>query len=230
MHAGSLLKQLLPLMLTVLFGTGAAESAVQPTIDDGWTRSCTGNGSARRCVASFKQKIPDYRKGSSGVTVMIRQDTGCHSLHIVFDAPIAVDRPVRLTIDGGPRIGFYTNPQLVRLARAVDDGVEPRGLPAEFIAFYRDVEAGRIGRGDAAGAELIARFAQIKEARRAGMACIPTERLLPDLRTGQVLHLDFWAETYGPARIYHWPQLSSRSIEVPLRGLAAILDGIAPAN
>jgi hypothetical protein len=161
--------------------------------------------------------------------VALRLDAQCTSLHVSFDAPILVRRPVGLSIDGGPRQTFYTNRELTLLARAIDDGIEPGWGPPEFMSFYCEVAADYRDDVQAAGSELIARFAWIKEPRRIGVACSATARLLPALRAGHLLALDFHTEPRESGAAWYWPQLDARGASVPLDGLAAALDSLTRA-
>jgi hypothetical protein len=239
MRASLMPKQLSALILTAFLavlsgGIGMVMAATDP---DPWTVTCGGAGSMpATCMVATRQDFPNAFGGADEMTVALRVDAQCSSLHVSFNAPIATDRPVGLTVDGGKRLAFYTNPELARLARAIDDRVVPDGAPAEFVRFFNEVEAGALARDTTPGRELVARFAHIKEPHRIGMACTPTERLMADLRTGRMLVVDFWMQPRADTvELYHWPKLGERSVAVSLRGLAEALDkavavSSAPSN
>lgn len=203
----------------------ALTSLASPALaaEERWAAACSGEGMARRCSVTAVQSYPNNRGGSSEVTVSAVRDATCTTLHIVFDAPIALDRPARVAIDGGEPQTFYTPAQLAMLAQALDNGAMPERTPPEFAGFLSQVSQGGM-KGVEPGEEMITRFAAIKEPRRVGIACAPMQRLLPALVAGGTLHLEFHAEPRLATRVYHWPGLTRRTVDIPLDGLATALE------
>jgi len=77
---------------------------------------------------------------------------------------------------------------------------------------------------------MIKRFAAIKEPRRIGLACGPMERLLPLIRTGHPLRLEFQVEPRMATQVYHWPSLGTRVVNIRLDDLLASLDLAMPGS
>ncbi|HYD65193.1 hypothetical protein [Azospirillum sp.] len=210
----------------VLFGLLAAASlsttpagAAEP-----WSVECTGSGPARRCSASTVQGYANNRGGRGEVVVSLVRDAACTTLHVVFDGPVDLDRPVTLAVDGAARQAFYTSADLSLLAQALDEGWALRDAPVEFARFLADAHGGAMP-GIEPADEMLNRFAAVKEQRRAGVACAPMRRLLPAMMQGRTLRLEFSAEPRSATQVYHWPGLTRRSVEVALDGLAAALEG-----
>lgn len=214
--------------LVLLAGLALTLTAARPgQASEGWHGSCDGADGNRYCLVSHDARYPNHRGGHDQVRITVRRDPSCDSLHILFEHDIALDRPVSLTIDGGPKIHFYTSRELTRLARDVDHGIAPAWGPPEFQAFYRQIETGAIP-ADQAATELVARFAHVKEPRRIGVACAAATKLMARLRAARHLVLEFFAEAPGPAQVYHWWRLDARAVTVPLSGLNGALDRLAP--
>jgi len=209
-----------------LLGLGVLLAGPASAADPAWTVTCGGQGEARRCSAFAVQDFTNNRGGRGEVSITIVRDPTCTTLHVTFDGPIAMNRPARLLVDGAPPQAFYTADQLERLARALDDGNRPERAPPEFDHFLTQVSLGEL-KGAEPGDEMVSRFAALKEPRRLGLACAPTERLLPYLAAARTLTVEFSAEPRNRARVYHWVSLTDRSIAVRLDGLAAALDRIA---
>lgn len=203
------------------FGTALADSSPAAT--------CAGEGAGRRCTTSMVQSFANNRGGISEVSVSIVRDAACTTLHVVFDAPIALDRPVLLGTDGTPPQHFYTPGELADLARALDGGARPASPAPEIAGFLTQVSTGAITDADA-GPEMIKRFAAIKEARRIGLTCGPMERLLPLIRTGRPLRLEFQVEPRAITQVYHWPSLGTRTVDLRLDELLASLDLAMPGS
>jgi hypothetical protein len=187
----------------------------------GWTRSCSGGASDRQCLLTLRQSYANNRGGRNELTVGLRRGPSCVTLHVTFDAPIDLDMPASIAVDGGGRHDFYTERDLTRLARAVDARQPPSWGPAEFRRFYAEVEAGGVR---SVGTELVARFARVKESRRLALACAATERLLPELAGGRSLAVEFHVESKGGSEPYHWPRMTARRVLVPLEGMLHALD------
>ncbi|MBP2290449.1 hypothetical protein [Azospirillum rugosum] len=191
--------------------------------------ACAGDGPARRCTASAVEDFANNRGGQSELSLNAVRDGTCTTLHIVFDGPIALDRPVTLTVDGAPPQRFYTPGALSELARALDDGKLPDDAPPEFASFLQQVTSGRVKDADA-GPEMLTRFAAVKEARRVGLTCGPMERLLPLLRTGHTARLEFQVANGTKQRVYHWLRLDSRVVTLRVDDLLASLDRAMPGS
>lgn len=201
-----------------------------------WQTGCSGQGAERRCTVTTTRAYPNNRGGKSEVTLVIVRDATCTTLHVTFDGPIAVNRPVRLALDGGPPQHFYTADQLGQLTRALDamstgpDAPDvPRRTertPPEFTRFLKQVSHGDL-KDTTPEDEMVARFAALKEPRRIGLACAPTLRLLPRLSLARMLRLDFSAEPRNRTSVYHWTRLTDRTVELDLEGLSAALDRIS---
>lgn len=215
----------LVLGLAGLAMAGAWEPALAgPETADGWTILCSGAGAGRRCTATRVQSFPDNRGGERSVTVSLVRDAGCVTFGAVFDQPIDLDAPVWLVVDGGARQEFYTGAALLGLSHALDTGNRTvADGPADFSRFLAQVADGALALPDP-GSELIARFAALKESRRIAVACAPMERLLPRLRTGTAVHLEFHAMPRTTAQPYHWGALTRRGVDVPLAGVVERLD------
>ena len=190
---------------------------------------CAGDGAGRRCTASMVQSFANNRGGVSEVSVSIVRDAACTTLHIVFDAPIALDRPVSLTADGAPPQRFYTPGELADLARALDGGAQPPSPAPEVASFLSLVATGAIADADA-GPEMIKRFAAIKEPRRVGLTCGPMERLRPSIHAGHPLRLEFQVEPRAVTQVYHWPNLGMRTVDLRVDALLASLDEAMPGS
>lgn len=194
---------------------------------------CSGSGGARRCTVSAVQGFANNRGSLSEVNLSLVRDARCTTLHIVFDGPIALDRPVTLTAEGAAPQTFYTAAALTDLARALDEGGLDERAPPEFRDFLRQVAEGAFtgaGRGAEPGAAMIQRFAAIKEPRRIGMTCAPMERLLPLIRSGTRLRLEFQVEPRAVTQLYHWPRLDSRAVDFRLDALVDTLDRAMPGS
>lgn len=220
---------LLALLLVPLAATAAPTGDGQGPAADRrgiWRTTCEARGPAPACTVTARPSYADNRGGSGRVSVNLRHDSECTSLHVGFDRDIDVQRPVLLQIDDGPVYGFFTNRELSDLARAVDAGTtaRPGDVAPEFAAFLNEVAAGSYGTGAGAAEELVARFAMLKESRRLGVACPSAERLLPLLRAGHVLRLSFHIRRNEPAAPYHWPAFDRREVTVSLEGLDELLE------
>ncbi len=224
-------------LLLLAVGCAAPASADAPRPAAVAEASCVGEGTARRCTVAAIQGFPDNRGGLSALTVNAVRDAQCTTLHIVFDRPIALDRPVLLTVEGAGTQGFYTPAELTGLARALDGDRDgdgdgdggPDRAPPEFLDFLALAATGALGEAEA-GAEMIRRFAAVKEARRVGLTCGPMERLLPPIRAGRASRLEFQVESPTAARVYHWPRLDRRVVDLHLEGLLAALDRAMPGS
>jgi len=195
-----------------------------------WQQVCQDGPRGRFCALTLEERFPENRGGSGRVTVSVRRDADCTSLHVGFDRAIDLARPVTMQVDGGPAEGFYTGDELNELARAVDSGEAPGGVRPEFAAFWREVAAGSLGDASAAARELVARFARVKNADRLGVACPVADRLLPRLLAARSLRLTFHVDTGRPLEVYHWPALNRREVTIPLERLAAALDALPSAR
>ncbi|HYH20521.1 MAG TPA: hypothetical protein VD995_18090 [Azospirillum sp.] len=203
----------------------AATSWTAPaTAAEPWSVECTGSGPARRCSASTVQGYANNRGGRGEVVVSLVRDATCTTLHVVFDGPVDLDRPVTLAVDGAARQEFYTSADLSLLAQALDEGWTLRDAPVEFVRFLADAHGGAMA-GIEPSDEMLNRFAAVKESRRAGVACAPMRRLLPAMMQGRTLRLEFSAEPRSATQVYHWPGLTRRSADIALDGLAAALEG-----
>lgn len=195
--------------------------------------ACAGEGDGQRCTASAVQRFADNRGGLSELSISAVRDSACTTLHIVFDEPIAVARPVTLTVEGTPPQRFYTPGQLSNLARALDEGPQPGSVPEagppEFTRFLTLVAKGAITEDDS-GPEMLKRFAAIKDPRRIGLTCGPMERLLPLIRSGRALRLEFQRQANSATQVYHWPRLDRRTVEFRLGGLLEALDRAMPGS
>ncbi len=220
-------RTLAALLLAVGLGAPGALAATEPGRTEGarpgWARTCAGADADRQCLLTLRQTYANLRGGRNEMSVTLRRKSSCTTLHVSFDAPIELDRPVWITIDGGERHAFYRESDLTRLARAVDDRQEPAWGPEEFRGFYAEVRDGRVA---SAGTELVARFARVKDTRQLGLACAATERLMPELARGRVLTIEFHAESKGGEEPYHWPRMAARRVAVPLEGLVHALDSV----
>lgn len=228
-----------------LLGLGLAGTAMAPALAEAPTPAsteppsaappvtCAGEGAGRRCTVAAIQDFANNRGGQSALSLNAVRDATCTTLHIVFDGPIDVTRPVILSVDGAPPQRFYTPDELTELARALDDGAQTTsdtgGTPPEFARFLTQVSTGAIKDADA-GQEMLNRFAAIKETRRVGLACGPMERLLPLIRAGHSLRLEFQVDARTATQVYHWPKLDSRVVELRLDGLLSSLDRTMPRS
>jgi hypothetical protein len=201
-------------------GATAQPDASRPS----WARSCDGETGGRQCLTTLRATYPNNRGGRNEVAVTLRRTASCSTLHVAFDAPIAIDRPAWISIDAGERHPFYTETELARFARAVDARQEPAWAPEEFRRFFAEVRDGRVA---SAGTELVARFARVKDGRRLGLACSATQRLMPELARGSVLTVEFQLESKGGMEPYHWPRMATRRVSVPLEGMLHALDSAA---
>lgn len=231
-----------PAALAVMLGLTAlpAAAADGPAPSDGgrpeqarqgiWHATCDGREAARTCTVSARPAYADHRGGRGRVSITLRRDSACTSLHVGFDRDIDVRRPVLLQVDDGPVHGFHTDRELVALARAVDEGPSALRTPMApaFNAFLEEVATGRLAPGTDAASELVARFALLKETRRLGVTCPGTDRLLPELRRGRMLHLSFHVRREKEPAPYHWTVFDRRTVSLPLEGLDILLDSPAP--
>lgn len=194
---------------------------------------CAGEGAGQRCTVSAVQPFADNRGGLAELSISAVRDASCTTLHIVFDEPIAVARPVTLTVEGAPPQRFYTPGQLSYLAGRLDEGPQPGAVPEagppEFTRFLTQVAEGAITE-DNSGPEMLKRFAAIKEPRRIGLTCGPMERLLPQMRSDRPLRLEFQKEAPTATQVYHWPRLDRRVVEFRLGGLLEALDRAMPGS
>ncbi|MBY3755687.1 hypothetical protein GBZ26_06965 [Azospirillum formosense] len=194
---------------------------------------CAGEGAGRRCTVSTVQPFADNRGGLGELSISVVRDVACTSLYIVLDEPITLAHPVTLAVDGAPAQRFYTPRQLSELADALDDAgptdAAAEGGAPEFTRFLRQVAEGAIADEDA-GAEMLSRFAAIKEPRRIGLTCGPMERLLPLIRSDRRLRLEFQKQASGATQVYHWPRLDRRTVEFRLGGLLEALDRAMPGS
>lgn len=210
----------------------AAGPAVPAATLDGWSMRCTGDPGARRCTISARPDYADNRGGKGRLTVALRADAGCTTLHVEFDRAIDVRRPVLMRVDGGPVRAFHTAPALSAMARQLDEGLAPALLDgtgpdaAAIDGFWRDISTGRIRQGAQAAEELVARFALVKEEHKLGVGCQSMARLLPELRRGSHLRLSFHLARPGPRAVYHWPALDRREVVIPISGLAGLLESV----
>ncbi|MDQ2101883.1 hypothetical protein [Azospirillum isscasi] len=219
-------------LFVLLAGLGAAAPAlaVEAPISGA---VCAGEGAGQRCTVSAVQPFADNRGGLGELSISAVRDAACTTLHIVFDEPIALTRPVTLTVDGTPPQRFYTPRQLSDLAGALDEGPQPGAVPPagppEFTRFLSQVAEGAIADDDA-GPEMLKRFAAVKEPRRIGLTCGPMERLLPPIRSGRPLRLEFQMEANTATQVYHWARLDRRTVEFRLDGLLEALDRAMPGS
>ncbi len=206
----------------------APEAAEKPGPD--WSAVCPRKGPDGFCTITATPAYGDNRGGRERVTVSLRRDAQCTSLHVGFDRAIDLSRPVLMRVDDGPVQAFYTPKQLNDLADAVDAGQRANLGEPGFAAFLTEIAAGQVAAGEPAAAEMLARFARIKESRRLGVACEAMARLLPQLRAGSLLRLSFHVVTPSEPEPYHWPALGRREVVVPLQSLAPILDSLPPTH
>ncbi|WP_247890120.1 hypothetical protein [Azospirillum brasilense] len=208
----------------------AVEAPVSNTVSD---TVCVGEGAGRRCTVSAVQPFPDNRGGLGELSISAVRDAACTSLYIMFDEPIALARPVTLMVDGAPPQRFYTPRQLSELADALDEASQPdtapEAGPPEFTRFLSQVAEGAITDDDA-GAEMLRRFAAIKEPRRIGLTCGPMERLMPLMRSDRPLRLEFQKQADSATQVYHWPRLDRRTVEFRLGDLLEALDRAMPGS
>ncbi|ACJ00825.1 hypothetical protein [Rhodospirillum centenum] len=212
-------------------GPAARDGSRQEQARQGvWHATCDGRGAARICSVTARHAYADHRGGRGRVSITLRRDSACTSLHVGFDRDIDVRRPVLLQVDDGPVHGFHTDRELGALARAVDEGPSAPRTPMApaFTAFLEEVATGRLAPGTDAASELVARFALLKETRRLGVACPGTDRLLPELHRGRMLHLSFHVRREEEPAPYHWTVFDRRTLSVPLAGLDILLDSPAP--
>ncbi len=196
----------------------AAAGDGNPGPEGAWTVACEGDGPLRRCTVSTLQSFTDLKGEARRVSLSLLVDRACTTLHAAFETPIAADRPVDIRVDERQVQRFYTSDQLQALARAIDGAARPAAAPPEFARFLDDAKTGGMN-GEAAGDEMIARFAAIKEP--------PVRRALPALREGRTLALTFHAPARTPRRVWHWPRLDERRVVIDLDGLALALDRAA---
>jgi hypothetical protein len=197
--------------------------------DPPWSVVCSAGAAPRRCTVSHVQAFADNRGGSAELTVSIVRDPDCTTVHVLFDGPVDTARPAWLAVDGGSPWEFYDVDELAELGRALDGDRQARVERPEFRHFL----AAAAATPEAATPEeearrgaitaMIDRFAAVKEPRRLGLSCAPAARLLPLLQAGARLHVEFTVQPRNATRIYHWPQLNSRAVEVPLDGLEQAL-------
>ncbi|KAA0684123.1 hypothetical protein [Roseomonas genomospecies 6] len=219
-------------LLLMLAGLGAA--APVPAMEAPFSDVvCSGEGAGQRCTVSAVQPFADNRGGLAELSVSAVRDASCTTLHIVFDEPIAVARPVTLTVEGMPPQRFYTPRQLSDLAGALDEGPQPGAVPEagppEFTRFLTLVAEGAIAEDDS-GPEMLKRFATIKEPRRIGLTCGPMERLLPLMRSGRPVRLEFQRQANSATQVYHWPRLDRRTVDLHLGSLLEALDRAMPGS
>jgi len=192
-----------------------------------WQAECPEGPRGRFCAVTALPPYAENRGGRGRISVTLRRDAECTSLHVGFDRRIDVTRPVHLRVDDGPARAFYTSRQLNDLARAVDEGASAAvgtadGHVPEFSAFLQEIGNRRLASSEAAS-ELLARFAHVKDSQRLGIACPAAERLIPELLKGRTLRLSFHLAPVERAQPYHWPAFDRREVAVPLDELAGIL-------
>lgn len=191
---------------------------------EGWSSIC--DQAAGSCTVWTERLYPNMTGGSDVLSVGLRIDADCASLHFTLDRPLDLALPASLQIDGGPPHSFYTGDELTALAGAIDDNRAPRDDRPEFTAFAAEVKDGRLAAGGPAAAELVARFAFIKEGERLAVSCPATRRLLAELKYGGTLSVGFYERPERTGAPYDWPQLGRRLVEVSLKGLAAQLEAL----
>jgi hypothetical protein len=219
-------------LLPVLLATGLLAPAAgagtapltRPAGAPAWSAECSEGQSGRACIVWTEAAFPNSLGGVDAITVGIRVDATCTSLHVTLGRQLDIGQPASLTIDDDAPKAFYASEELARLARDVDDGRVPDAPQPEFADFARQAAAGRFGDPAATGRELVARFAFIKDEDRLAVGCPGTARLLPALRAGHSLTLAFFTEPARRGELYHWPQLTRRALSLPLAGLADALD------
>lgn len=211
----------LALLMTATPVADALPEPDGPGDGEGWSAIC--DKAAGSCTVWTERPYPNMTGGSDVLTVGLRIDADCASLHFTLDRPLDTALPASLQIDGGTAHSFYTGDELAALAGAIDDHRVPRGDRPEFAAFAAEVRDGRLAAGAPAAAELVARFAFIKEGERLAVSCPATQRLLAELQRGSTLSLGFYERPARTGALYDWPQLGHRLVEVPLKGLAAEL-------
>lgn len=206
-------------LLLLAAATGAAAA------DEPVSLACSQRDPAkgRRCVASTIQGFPDNRGGQSAVTVTLTRDGDCSTLAVTFDRPIAIDHPVRLAVEGTAPQSFYTGAELAQLAKALDDGTPLNGGPVEFSRFLDETTHGKTDDQEPAR-EMLNRFAAIKEPRGVILTCGPAARILAALHGGQPARLEFQVAPRAITRVYHWPELERRTVDLPVAALAAAID------
>lgn len=195
-----------------------------PGDGEGWSSIC--DAAAGSCTVWTERLYPNRTGGSDVLSIGLRVDADCASLHVTLDRALDLDLPASLAIDGGARRSFYTGDELVALAGAIDANRAPQGGRPEFAAFAAEVQDGRLAAGGPAAAELVARFAFIKEGDRLAVGCPATQRLLAELKRGSTLSIGFHERPERAGALYDWPQLGRRQVEVPLKGLAAELEAL----
>lgn len=206
----------------VLAGIGTGTTA-----HASWEASCMGTGAEQECTVTTAQRFHNNRGGRNQVKVSLKTRGDCVTLHMTFDAPLDIDEPVVARVDGHPPISFYTMSELTELARAIDTEQRPDGVAPELAAFYDTVQAGGLEDGVSPAAELVVRFARVKESYSLGMACAPTTTLLPKLASGGALTIHFQdQQPHDQPTLYHWSGLDARRVTVPLDGLSEALDSI----
>ncbi|HYC02026.1 MAG TPA: hypothetical protein VED40_01960 [Azospirillaceae bacterium] len=226
------MRRSLPVLLSALLALPAAAAPVPEPVPDqpgGWRTACQQGPRGSFCTLMLEQTYAENRGGRGTVTLSLRRDTDCTSLHVAFERDIDVGRPVALQLDGGAPEPFYTGEELNLLARIVDAETADAGHLAatpEVAAFIDDARLGKLGDADAAASEMVARFARVKSPDRLGVACPVTARLLPRLREARTLRLSFSVAAPGQPEPYHWPALNRRVVEVPLDRLAEALDAL----
>lgn len=214
----------LALLMTAAPVADALPEPGGPGDGEGWRSICDEAGGS--CTVWTERLYPNVTGGSDVLSVGLRVDADCASLHFTVDRPLDLDLPASLRIDGGTAHSFYTGEELTALAGAIDSDREPQGGRPEFAAFAAEIQAGRLAAGVPAATELVARFAFIKDDERLAVGCPATQRLLAELKRGNVLHLGFYERPEREGALYDWPQLGRREIEVPLKGLATELEAL----
>jgi hypothetical protein len=221
----------LALALLLTGSTGSEplpEPEIFPGATEGWTSSCDEAGES--CTIWTERLYPNLRGGNDALSIGLRVDEACASLHVTLDRPVDTDLPASLAIDGGAPHPFYKSDELTGLAGAIDASRPPPGNRPEFAAFAAEVQAGKLAAGTEAAAELVARFAYIKEPLRLAVGCPATERILQQLKRGGVLRLAFYERPARSGALYDWPQLGWREVVVPLGGLATELEALPPSR
>ena len=210
--------------MTAAPGADARPEPDGPGDGEGWSSIC--DKAAGSCTVWTERLYPNLTGGSDVLSVGLRVDADCASLHFTLDRPLDLTLPASLAIDDGLAHSFYTGEELTALAGAIDDNRAPRTDRPEFAAFAAEVRDGRLAAGGPAAAELVARFAFIKDEERLAVSCPATQRLLAELKRGRTLSLGFYERAGRTGALYDWPQLGRRQVEVPLKGLAAELEAL----